>query len=137
MSGINWTEILITIGGVLTALILAGLRQLAKALTNWVGQKVSNEKVKGALILGTDAVVQAVAEVQQVVVNELKAAAADGKLTSEEITKVKNLALEQAKRNLGANGMKLIQAALGFSVAQVEQWLSGRIEAVIAENKNP
>jgi hypothetical protein len=137
LSGINWTEVLVGIGGLLSALILAGLRKLAVELTAWINQKAMNEKLKGALILGTDAVVQAVADVQHVVVQELKEASKDGKLTEEEIANIKTLAVLKAKANMGDTGVKLVQSALGFSVEQLEIWLSGRIEAIVAQNKNP
>lgn len=135
LAGINWTEILVAFGGLLSALILAGLRRLAKELTSWLGQKAMNEKIKGALVLATDAVVQSVSDIQHSVVDELKKAAADGKLTAEEIANVKTLAVVKAKQNLGESGLKLVQSALGFTVEELEIWLSGRIEAVVLESK--
>jgi hypothetical protein len=75
--------------------------------------------------------------VQHVVVQELKEASKDGKLTEEEIANIKTLAVLKAKANMGDTGVKLVQSALGFSVEQLEIWLSGRIEAIVAQNKNP
>ena len=109
----------------------------ATAVVGLIGKflvdKIKSEKVRLYVGRALDEVYDAVAEVYQVYVAELKEAKADGKLTQEEKDKAKHMAVETAKANIGAKGLARLARVLGID--SIDQWLESKVEATIARKK--
>ena len=78
-----------------------------------------------------DAVLAAVREVQQVTVETIKSASADGKLTAEERAQVKQAAIDAVKSHLGTKGLGELAKILGLEGGAIERLLSTRVEAAV------
>lgn len=69
---------------------------------------------------------------QQTVVDDLKAAAGDGKLTKEEVAKLKNDLLSMSMTKLSDTSVKILTAA-GVDISAI---IAGAGEALIKKMKN-
>jgi hypothetical protein len=76
-------------------------------------------------------VIDVVKELNQTVVEELKAAKMDGKLTKDEAKQIKNKAVELVLKRLGIDMIKIIQTSLG----SITDLLSTKIEAAVFDHK--
>jgi hypothetical protein len=117
--------------------LLLLLGWLGTKLSIWIGSKVKNEQLAGVLIRASDAVLQAVKYVQQVVVSEIKRANEDGVISPEERAAIKAAALGAVKDYLGKTGLAELQRVLGLTPDGVERFLSDRIEAAVHDVKAP
>lgn len=87
-------------------------------------------------------VVDAVLEVWQTYVSDLRKARADGVLTDEERATAKARALAVARQNLGAKGLTRLARALGFGTllglddAATTAWLGTKVETAVASLKS-
>lgn len=115
----------------LSPVLLAALTWLAAKVAQLINAKVKNEYLRGTLVRLDDAVLAAVREVQQVTVEALKIASADGKLTPEERAQVKAKAMEAVKSHLGMKGLAELAKVLGLSGDAIERMLSTRVEAAV------
>lgn len=120
---------------ILSPILLAALTWLAAKVAQFINAKVKNEYLRGALVRLDDAVLAAVREVQQVTVEAIKAASADGRLTAEERAQVKTKAIEAVKSHLGMKGLAELAKVLGLGGDAVEKMLSTRIEAAVHDLK--
>ncbi len=120
---------------ILSPVLLAGLSWLSVKAAQLITAKVKNEYLKGVLVRLDDAVLAAVREVQQVTVDALKAASADGQLTSEERAKVKQAAIDSVKSHLGAKGIAAAAKILGLEDGAMDKLLSTRVEAAVHDLK--
>jgi len=120
---------------VLSPVLLAALTWVAAKVAQLINAKVKNEYLRGTLVRLDDAVLAAVREVQQVTVEAIKAASADGKLTPDEKAQVKAKAVEAVKAHLGMKGLGELAKVLGLSGDAVEKMLSTRIEAAVHDLK--
>jgi hypothetical protein len=120
---------------ILSPILLAALAWLASKAAALITAKVQNEYLRGVLVRVDDAVYAAVRELQQVTVEAIKAASADGTLTPEEREKVKQAALDSVKSHLGMKGLVELARVLGLSDGAVEKLLSTRIEAAVFDMK--
>lgn len=80
-------------------------------------------------------VMSSVQEVWQTYVGAIKAARVDGKLTPEEKLQAREMALNVLKGNLGQKGLAKLGRVLGFDGAILDRYLTGKIEAAVAESK--
>ena len=80
----------------------------------------------------TNAAEQTVLELQQTVVDDLKAASADGKLTKDEIEMLGKKLIEGALSKMSASAMDVLKAAN----VDVNAIITGAGEALIAQIKN-
>ena len=78
-----------------------------------------------------DAAITTVLELQQTVVDDLKAAAVDGKLTKEEIAKLKNDLISMSMAKLSDTSVKILIAA-GVDISAI---ITGAGEALIGKMK--
>lgn len=115
------------IGAFLAALIGFGIQ--------WIRAKTADLRWQSVLDQLEDAIDTAVAAVQQVTVDALKKAAADGKLTDEEKAKAFADALAQVKAIIGTKGLATLQAALQAGQEALEVYLRAKIEAAVAAQK--
>ena len=112
-------------------LILAALT----VLLAWIGSKIAENKklanINAAKMEADDAVFQTVAELQQTVVEGLKAAAEDGKLTPEEISELSYQVLYKTLRKMSQPSIELLRAA----GVDLEAYIQGAAEKWVASLK--
>ena len=120
---------------VLSPILLAALTWVAAKVAQYIQAKVKNEYLRGVLVRLDDAVLAAVREVQQVTVEAIKSASADGKLTAEERARVKQAAIDSVKSHLGMKGIAELAKILGLESGAVEKLLSPRVEAAVHDLK--
>ena len=128
---ISLIEILIPLIGLLiTALIGLGIAYL-QAKAQEIKHKAARESVQAALAEAEYQAAKAVKAVQQILVDNFRKAAEDGKLTDDE----KLLALEAAKEvflnSISVGALDTLKAAVG----PVEDWLTALLEAKVLELK--
>lgn len=116
---------------VLSPVLMAALTWVAAKVAQLISAKVKNEWVRGVLARLDDAVLNAVREVEQSVVAEIKAARADGKLTADERARVKAQAIESIRSHLGVKGLGELGRVLGLEDGCLEKLLSTRVEAAV------
>jgi len=121
------TEVLIVLvpllGLALTAAISYGAAYLRERY-KWTRETRTLDAVE-------DAARDTVLGLQQTIVDELKAAAEDGKLTPGEKVEIKRLAVEKLQEKL-TYGQRVILSAI---TADVNGWLSDLIERTLVEHK--
>lgn len=124
-------EILLpVIGLLLTALIALGVAYLRKH-TERLSNEIARDSLFAALAEAEKQAINAVKATNQILVDELKEAHADGELTEEERQK----ALETAKAifmdSMSKGALQTLQSAVG----PLEKWLTSLIETKVAEVK--
>src|SRR6266545_852758 len=98
----------------LSPVLLAALSWLSLQAAGLIQVKVKHENVRGTLLRLDDAVFVAVRQIQQVIVDQLKAASADGTLTADERRHVKVATLEAIRSYMGPKGILEICRILGL-----------------------
>ena len=116
---------------ILSPVLVAALTWVAARVAQLISAKVKHEWVRGVLLRLDDAILHSVREVQQAVVNEIKAGRADGKMTVEERARVKARAIESIRSHLGVKGLAELARVLGLENGSVEKLLSTRVEAAV------
>lgn len=118
---------------VITQVLATLLITLIGVLGTWLTAKVLKRveltninKAKDELIVAAQ---QTVLELQQTVVEGMKAAAKDGKLTEDEITELSIMLLNKTKQKMSLPAIKLLEAA----AVDVNALIRGAGEALIAE----
>ena len=114
---------------------LAGLTWLAVKAAQLSTAKIKSEHVTRVLLLVDDVGLVAAREIQQVLVDKLKAASPDGNLTPEQGAQAKQAALDSAKAQLGAQGLADVAATFGHDPGGVDRMLGSRIEAAVHQLK--
>lgn len=126
---VDWTEVLIAGVGILfTAIIIP----LAKAAFDWLKGKTKNEAIQSALSEAEKIADQTVLGLKQTLVDGLKAAHADGKLTAEEITTVSGKALSLFVDSVSVKTIETLDA----NIEDVEGYIKNLIESRIAKLKS-
>ena len=116
---------------ILSPLLLAALTWAAAKLAQLIRAKVQNEYLKGVLVRVDDAVFTAVKDLQQTVVEQIKAASADGKITDDEKKQIKEKALAAVKSHLGTKGLAEAASVLGLGGGALEGLLSSKVESAV------
>lgn len=118
---------------VITQVLATALITLIGVLGAWLTAKIGKRveltninKAKDELILAAQ---QTVMELQQTVVEGMKAAAKDGKLTEDEITELSIMLLNKTKQKMSLPAIQLLEAA----AVDVNAMIRGAGEALIAE----
>lgn len=118
---------------VITQVLATALITLIGVLGTWLTAKVLKRveltninKAKDELV---EAAQQTVLELQQTVVEGMKAAAQDGKLTEDEITELSIMLLNKTKQQMSLPAIKLLEAA----AVDVNALIRSAGEALIAE----
>lgn len=126
MEDFGWKALEVLLPVVATALtILIGFA------VRWLSARVGNERLQTLFAFVAEAIETSVREIEQTMVEGLKAARLDGTLSDDEKTAVLKATIESAKRSLGPKGLALLEAAAGVGEAELEAWLSSRIEAAV------
>lgn len=100
-----------------------------------IGAKVQNEYLKGVLVRLSETVFAAVKELQQTVVDAIKVANADGKITDDEKASIKAAAVKTIKSHLGVKGIKELLAVLGLDEDALDSFLGTQVEAAVLDLK--
>ena len=121
--------IITIVAQVISTLLITLIGVLGAWLTAKIGKRVeltNINKAKDELILAAQ---QTVMELQQTVVEGMKAAAKDGKLTEDEITELSIMLLNKTKQKMSLPAIQLLEAA----AVDVNALIRGAGEALIAE----
>lgn len=121
--------IITVIAQVVSTLLITLIGVLGAWLTSKIGKRVeltNINKAKDELIVAAQ---QTVLELQQTVVEGMKAAAADGKLTDDEITGLSVTLLAKTKEKMSLPAIQLLESAS----VDVNALIRGAGEALIAE----
>ena len=106
------TDIIIeNIVKITAALLLMLIGVLGTYLTTLAAKRAETANVSEALRALTEAAKTTVGELQQTIVGPLKAAAADGKLTPDEIADLRNMLVAQTKQKMLPSAINVINAA--------------------------
>jgi len=98
-------------------------------LTAKIGKRVELTNINKAKDELIEAAQQTVMELQQTVVEGLKAASSDGKLSEDEITELSLMLLNKTKQKMSLPAIKLLESA----AVDVNALIRGAGEALIAE----
>lgn len=135
MSNEMWEVILSIVAPAITILLSYG----AKLLTDYINDKreeiktrVKNEKTKTYVDLVADNAMNVVQTLNQTLVQDLKAASEDGKLTKDDAILIKNNALDMLKNTLSED----IRELLGEVFGDTDVYLSNVLEKVVCQVKN-
>ncbi|GEM_PF-563457 len=113
-------------------LITAGVVYALTAAGIYLSNKYRNNQLVQALLILNQLVMDVVKELNQSVVEDLKAARADGKLTADEAKQIKDKAIDLILSRLDSGFIRVIQGVFG-SVYPV---VSTKIEAAIFDLKH-
>ena len=106
------TDIIIeNIVKITAALLLMLIGVLGTYLTTLAAKRAETANVSEALRALTEAAKTTVGELQQTIVEPLKAVAADGKLTPDEIADLRNMLVAQTKQKMLPSAINIINAA--------------------------
>lgn len=97
--------------------------------------RVRNQNVANALIRLEHAVGTAVGSVSQSYISELKKRSEDGRLSKEDAVIAQAMAIKEAKTYLGPRGLEELRGVIGTGDDALDKWITGLIEAKIAEAK--
>lgn len=114
---------------VAVSLVVALIGVAGTWLSIQIGKVKKLQTVKLATDEAKDAAITTVLELQQTVVDDLKAAAVDGKLTKEEIAKLKNDLISMSMAKLSDTSVKILTAA-GVDISAI---ISGASETLIGK----
>ena len=114
---------------VAVSLVVALIGVAGTWLSIQIGKVKKLQTVKLATDEAKDAAITTVLELQQTVVDDLKAAAVDGKLTKEEIAKLKNDLISMSMAKLSDTSVKILTAA-GVDISAI---IAGAGEALIGQ----
>lgn len=120
-----------TVVQIFAALLLMLISLLGTWLTAKLAKRTELANIAAATDEATRVAQQTVMELQQTVVDNLKAASADGKLTKEEVAELKELLLDGAMDKLSDTAKNMLTAA-GVDISAV---IRGAGEAFIRQMK--
>jgi len=126
--------ILLAITTGLSVLIGYGFKSLFKyldSLSNSITDEDTRKKVESIKVQAEEYIATAVVKVNQVLVDELKSAAQDKKLTKEEIAQAFNRAYRETKLLMGPEFLSELRSA----VYEVDGWIQSKIEYYVNLSK--
>lgn len=118
------------------SIVFAAVAALLGYAIKWLLEKYSNKYIQAALEFLDQAIVTAVYAVNQVYVDEIKKARADGELTDEEKKHAFDLAWDYVKKQIPPLFMAALKKLFGGD-AGVSSYVETKIEAVVKEAKQP
>lgn len=116
---------------VAVSLVVALIGVAGTWLSIQIGKVKKLQTVQLATDEAKDAAITTVLELQQTVVDDLKAAAVDGKLTKEEIAKLKNDLISMSMAKLSDTSVKILTAA-GVDISAI---IAGAAETMVGQMK--
>ncbi|MDF2538005.1 MAG: hypothetical protein K0S76_1026 [Herbinix sp.] len=116
----DWNEILMTL---ITAVVIPAIVVLGNSLRKYIEANIKDKNVQKYLVIATDCVTDAVADVAQTVIDRIK----DENWGEETKHEAFNIAKEKALQHLGITGRVLLEEALG----DFDGWINSKIEAEV------
>jgi hypothetical protein len=114
------------------------LAVLTKILSAWGDAqiaKLKNDDLRGKVTLAKNEIGDVVYMISQVLVPEVKAAAADGRVTPEEREKLQRRAIELARERFSPEFWNSLMEHLGVPVAGLDEWILGQVESRVFRMK--
>jgi hypothetical protein len=117
----------------LSPLLMAAVGWVATRLAQLINSRTRSEAMRSALLRVEEIVFAAVREVQQLLVDDLKARSPDGRLGPADRERVKQAALATVRAELGSRGIAELARVLGTPQNALDHVLATRIEAAVHE----
>ncbi len=114
-------------------LVTAGSVYALTAASLFLTVRYRNSRLAQALVILDEAVISVVKELNQTVVDDLKKARADGKLTPDEAKQIKSKAVELVLTRLGSKVPRLLQKRFG----SLFNLVGTKVEATVYDLKRP
>ena len=127
----DFTDFALAALQIMSPVLLAGLTWLATRLAALIRLRIENEYLRGVLVRLDDAVLTATKELEQTVVAEIKAAAADGKISPAERERIKRTAITNVKSYIGPRGIAEVGRVLGLPDAALDCLITSKLEAAV------
>ena len=131
---IGLPEILVTIVSLVVTWMLTQLSNYISNKSEEVKNKTDNDSMKRYIEIATSTVTEVVDYLNHSVVNDLKIAASDGKLTQEEVDQIKATARVQVQSILSAEAIQALQQVYGDINALIDTWI---VNAVAKAQSDP
>ena len=134
MQSIGLPEILVTIASLVVTWMLTQLSNYITSKSEEVKNKTDNESTKRYIEIATSTVTEVVDYLNHSVVNDLKIAASDGRLTQEEVDQIKTTARVQVMSILSAEAIQALQQVYGDINSLIDTWV---VNAVAKAQNDP
>lgn len=134
MQSIGLPEILVTIASLVVTWMLTQLSNYITSKSEEVKSKTDNESTKRYIEIATSTVTEVVDYLNHSVVNDLKIAAQDGRLTQEEVDQIKTTARVQVMSILSAEAIQALQQVYGDINSLIDTWV---VNAVAKAQSDP
>ena len=134
MQSIGLPEILVTIASLVVTWMLTQLSNYITSKSEEVKSKTDNESTKRYIEIATSTVTEVVDYLNHSVVNDLKIAAQDGRLTQEEVDQIKTTARVQVMSILSAEAIQALQQVYGDINSLIDTWV---VNAVAKAQNEP
>ena len=134
MQSIGLPEILVTIASLVVTWMLTQLSNYITSKSEEVKSKTDNESTKRYIEIATSTVTEVVYYLNHSVVNDLKIAAQDGRLTQEEVDQIKTTARVQVMSILSAEAIQALQQVYGDINSLIDTWV---VNAVAKAQNDP
>ena len=134
MQSIGLPEILVTIASLVVTWMLTQLSNYITNKSEEVKSKTDNESTKRYIEIATSTVTEVVDYLNHSVVNDLKIAAQDGRLTQEEVNQIKTTARVQVMSILSAEAIQALQQVYGDINSLIDTWV---VNAVAKAQNDP
>lgn len=130
----NWLDLVIVVLGIVVGFCLL---MAARRVELMIEQRVGSEQVRTVLLQLNDAVFDAVGEIKQSVVDDLKESAADGKLTGDEARRVANSAKKKVLEYLPGEAVERLKDIFALDATGIDEMVERKIERAVASFKDP
>ena len=134
MQSIRLPETLVTIASLVVTWMLTQLSNYITSKSEEVKSKTDNESTKRYIEIATSTVTEVVDYLNHSVVNDLKIAAQDGRLTQEEVDQIKTTARVQVMSILSAEAIQALQQVYGDINSLIDTWV---VNAVAKAQNDP
>ena len=134
MQSIGLPEILVTIASLVVTWMLTQLSNYITRKSEEVKSKTDNESIKRYIEIATSTVTEVVDYLNHSVVNDLKIASQDGRLTQEEVDQIKTTARVQVMSILSAEAIQALQQVYGDINSLIDTWV---VNAVAKAQNDP
>lgn len=134
MQSIGLPEILVTIASLVVTWMLTQLSNYITNKSEEVKSKTDNESIKRYIEIATSTVTEVVDYLNHSVVNDLKIASQDGRLTQEEVDQIKTTARVQVMSILSAEAIQALQQVYGDINSLIDTWV---VNAVTKAQNDP
>jgi hypothetical protein len=129
----DWVTLAGQVAATIVPALLALLTYGCLVATRWLRARTESEYLQGVLDRLDEAVVDVVAELEQTLVADLRAAGADGKIDAGEIAAIRERATAGVLDYLGPKGLKMAERVLDREA--LERVITAKIERAVLEMK--